>query len=51
MFLNVERKLIILSIDNKEYKVYSVYYPVGMGARNIKKVLEDLKWIIKKEIK
>jgi len=39
-----------IKINKKEYKVYPVYYPVGQGMRNIKKVLEDLKRIIKKEI-
>ena len=31
----------------KKYKVYPVYYPVGQGMRNIKKVIEDLKWVLK----
>ncbi|MCK4386962.1 MAG: hypothetical protein KAV41_02690 [Candidatus Pacebacteria bacterium] len=36
-----------LILDKKEYRVYLVYYPVGQGMRNIKKVTKDLRWIIK----
>jgi hypothetical protein len=39
-----------LEIKNKKYTVYPVYYPAGIGTRNIKKVLEDLNWIIRKEM-
>lgn len=38
-------------INNTEYKFYSVYYPVGNGRFNIDKSIEDIKWIIKNEIK
>ncbi len=34
---------------NKTYKFYPVYYPVGNGGFNYKKVIEDLNWIIKEE--
>lgn len=40
------RKLFIKDINNKKYKCYSVYYPVGNGRFNIDKSIEDLKWII-----
>ncbi len=39
-----------LNINNDEYKVYSVYYPVGNGIFNIDKSIEDIKWIIDNEI-
>lgn len=39
-----------LAINNDEYKVYSVYYPVGNGIFNIDKSIEDIKWIINNEI-
>jgi len=38
-------------IKDKEYKCYSVYYPVGNGRFNIDKSIEDIKWIIENEIK
>lgn len=34
-------------INNKKYKFYSIYYPVGNGRFNIDKYIEDIKWIIK----
>jgi len=34
------------NINNKEYKFYSVYYPVGNGRFNIDKSIEDIKWIM-----
>ena len=39
-----------VNINNNEYKVYSVYYPVGNGIFNIDKSIEDIKWIIENEI-
>ena len=36
-----------LNLSNKNFKVFPVYYPIGQGMRNIKKVIEDLKWVIK----
>ena len=38
-------------INNTEYKCYSVFYPVGNGRFNIDKSIEDIKWIMKNEIK
>lgn len=38
-------------INNNYYKVYAVYYPVGNGIFNIDKSIEDINWIIKKELK
>lgn len=37
-------------IDEKKYKFYSVYYPVGNGRFNIDKSIEDIKWIIENEL-
>lgn len=45
----VRKKLFKIKINNKEYKVYPVYYPVGNGRFNIDKAIEDINWIIKKE--
>lgn len=39
-----------ININNNEYKVYSVYYPVGNGIFNIDKSIEDINWIIENEI-
>ena len=36
--------------NNKEYHLYAVYYPVGNGRMNIDKSIEDIKWIINKEL-
>ena len=33
-------------INGKEYKFYSVYYPVGNGSFNAPKAIEDLKYIL-----
>lgn len=45
----VRKKLFKIKINNKEYKVYPVYYPVGNGRFNIDKAIEDITWIIEKE--
>ena len=47
---NYRKKSEILEIDNKEIKVFPVYYPVGQGIRNIDIAIEDISWIIKKNI-
>ncbi len=41
------KKEFIKEINNKEYKFYSVYYPVGNGRFNIDKSIEDIKYIMK----
>ena len=38
-------------IKGKEYKFYSVYYPIGNGRFNIDKSIEDIKWIIEHDIR
>jgi len=45
------KKCFIKNINGMEYKFYSVYYPIGNGRFNIDKAIEDIKWIIEKEIK
>lgn len=45
------KELFPLKIKNKTYKAYSVYYPIGNGRFNIDKSIEDIKWIIKNEVK
>lgn len=44
----VRKKEFIKSIHDKNYKFYSVYYPVGNGRFNIDKSIEDIKWIMSK---
>lgn len=47
----VRKKKFIKNIKGKDYKFYSVYYPIGNGRFNIDKSIEDIKWIIENEIK
>ena len=42
----VRKKCFNQEINGKEYKFYSVFYPVGNGRFNIDKSIEDIKWII-----
>ena len=42
----VRKKVFTRIINNKVYKYYPVYYPVGNGRFNIDKAIEDIKWII-----
>ncbi|MCI9234255.1 MAG: hypothetical protein HFH08_06690 [Bacilli bacterium] len=44
------KQCFIKKIGKTSYKFYSVYYPVGNGRFNIDKSIEDIKWIIDKEI-
>ncbi len=39
-----------IQINENNYKVYPVYYPVGNGIFNIDKSIEDIQWIIENEI-
>lgn len=41
------KQLFVDKINSKEYKFYSVYYPVGNGRFNIDKSIEDIKYIQK----
>lgn len=47
----VRKQCFIKKIGKASYKFYSVYYPIGNGRFNIDKSIEDIKWIIEKEIK
>lgn len=42
----VRKKCFTQKVNGKEYKFYSVFYPVGNGRFNIDKLIEDIKWII-----
>ena len=48
------KKKFIKIINGKEYKCYSMFYPVGNGRFNIDKFIEDILWvknnILKKEL-
>ena len=44
------KKCYTKQINNKKYKCFPVYYPVGNGRFNIDKSIEDIKWIIENEI-
>lgn len=46
----VRKKCFTKVINGTEYKLYSVYYPVGNGRFNIDKSIEDIRWIIDNEI-
>jgi uracil-DNA glycosylase len=35
-----------LILDNKQFKVFPLYYPVGQGARNIEKAKKDIHWVM-----
>lgn len=39
-----------IAIHKDKYKVYPVYYPVGNGIFNMDKSIEDILWIIEKEL-
>lgn len=41
----VRKKQFIKIINGKEYKCYSIFYPVGNGRFNIDKSIENILWI------
>lgn len=43
--LNAIAKQFIKIINGKEYKCYSIFYPVGNGRFNIDKSIENILWI------
>lgn len=47
----VRKKCFERVINENKYKFYSVYYPVGNGRFNIDKSIEDIKWIMQKNLK
>ncbi len=46
---NTRKKEYKKEINKKKYTFYPVFYPVGNGAFNIDKAIEDIKYIIKKD--
>ncbi len=40
------RKFELLNINNKDIKIFPVYYPIGQGLRNITLAKEDISWIM-----
>lgn len=44
------KKEFIKNINGKEYKCYSIFYPVGNGRFNIDKSIEDILWVKKRII-
>lgn len=44
------REKFIKEINGKQYKFYSVFYPIGNGSFNIDKAIFDIRWIIDKEL-
>lgn len=51
IFVSKNRKVCHeLEVNNRKYKVYAVYYPVGNGIFNMDKSIEDIKWILDTEI-
>ena len=45
------KKEFIKTINGKQYKCYSVFYPVGNGRFNINKSIEDILWVKEKVLK
>ncbi len=41
----LEKEFEILSVNNKKYKIFPTYYPVGQGMRNMKKAINKIKSI------
>jgi len=46
---SVRKEEFEIEIDKNVYPVYSVFYPIGNGMRNIDLAVEDIKYIIEKE--
>ena len=45
---SVRRQEFKMKIGDKEYPVYSIFYPIGNGMRNIDLAVEDLNYILNK---
>lgn len=43
---SVRKQEFKININNKEYPVYAVFYPIGNGMRNIDLAIEDINYII-----
>ncbi len=46
---SVRKEEFQIEIGNNIYPVYSVFYPIGNGMRNIDLAVEDIKYVIEKE--
>lgn len=46
---SVRKEEFKIEIGNSSYSVYSVFYPIGNGMRNIDLAVEDIKYILEKE--
>lgn len=46
----VRKQAFIKELNGTSYKLYSVFYPIGNGSFNVDKAIEDIKWIIEKEL-
>lgn len=46
----VRKQAFIKELNGTSYKFYSVFYPIGNGSFNVDKAIEDIKWIIEKEL-
>ncbi len=46
----VRKQTFIKELNGTSYKFYSVFYPIGNGSFNVDKAIEDIKWIIEKEL-
>lgn len=45
------KKRYLKTIGSKQYPCYAVFYPVGNGRFNIDKSIEDICWILSREVK
>ncbi len=46
----VRKQSFLKTINNRTYKFYAVYYPIGNGRYNLNKTIEDIKWIIHENV-
>lgn len=46
---SVRKQEFKIEINQKEYPVYAVFYPIGNGMRNIDLAIEDIKYILDKK--
>lgn len=46
----VRKQSFLKTINNRTYKFYAVYYPIGNGRYNLNKAIEDIKWIIHENV-
>ena len=46
---SVRKQEFKIEINNREYPVYAVFYPIGNGMRNIDLAIEDIRYILDKK--